>query len=249
MSNSPILVISNGLFMKCKNCGTETDGKFCRNCGQELEIHRITVSHLVHEIVHTFTHLEKGFLFTFRKLLADPGRMQRQYLEGFRVKYQRPFSMFFICSTASALCLYWLNRLSGSSADREQVAFNYFLQHYYVLLHILLLPFYTLITWVLFKPSKYNYAEILVLGMYMLAFMLLLIIPVYLLSAGIPVMKTRFVETTVFAVYNVCTFIRFFNKMAWWKVLIMSIVNLAINYLVYVFIMEWAVKVLANSSH
>ena len=235
--------------MKCKNCGTETDGKFCRNCGQELEIHRITVSHLVHEIVHTFTHLEKGFLFTLRKLLADPGRMQRQYMEGFRVNYQKPFSMFFICSTVSAIVLYWLNRLTGGSPGREQAAFNYFLQHYYVLLHIILLPFYTLVTWLLFKPSKYNYAEILVLGMYMLAFMLLLLIPLYMVSAVIPAMKTRFVETTVFAIYNVWTFIRFFNKMAWWKVLIMSIVNLVINYFVYVFIMEWAVRVLANSSH
>jgi hypothetical protein len=139
--------------------------------------------------------------------------------------------------------------MTESSPGREQAAFNYFLQHYYVLLHIILLPFYTLVTWLLFKPSKYNYAEILVLGMYMLAFMLLLLIPVYLLSAGIPAMKTRFVETIVFAVYNVWTFIRFFNKMAWWKVLIMSIVNLVINYYVYVFFMEWAVRVLANSSH
>ena len=235
--------------MKCKNCGTETDGKFCRNCGQELEIHRITVSHLVHEIVHTFTHLEKGFLFTLRKLLADPGRMQRQYMEGFRVNYQKPFSMFFICSTVSALVLYWLNRLTGSSPGREQAAFNYFLQHYYVLLHIILLPFYTLVTWLLFKSSKHNYAEILVLGMYMLALMLLLLIPLYLVSAGIPAMKTRFAETIVFGIYNVWTFIRFFNKMAWWKVLIMSIVNMIINYFVYVFIMERAVRALANSSH
>lgn len=227
--------------MKCKNCGTETDGRFCRYCGQQLEIHRITVLHLLHEIVHTFTHLEKGFLYTLKKLLTDPGRMQRHYLEGIRVNYQKPFSMFFICGTVSAISLYWLNRIVGSSAGQEQAAFNYFLQHYYVLLHIILLPFYTLVTWLLFKRSKYNYAEILVLGMYMLAFMLLLIIPVYMAGAGIPALKTRFVESAVFAVYNVWTFIRFFNKTAWWKVLIMSIVNLVINYFVYVYIMEWMV--------
>ena len=227
--------------MKCKNCGTETDGKYCRYCGQELEIHRITLSHLVHEIVHTFTHLEKGFLYTLKKLLTDPGRMQRLYLEGFRVNYQKPFSMFFICGTVSAISLYWINRMAGGASGLDQAAFNYFLQHYYVLLHIILLPFYTLVTWLLFRRSKYNYAEILVLGMYMLAFMLLLIILVYLLSAGIPALKTRVVESTVFTVYNVWTFIRFFNKMAWWKVLIMSIVNLIINYFVYIYIMEWVV--------
>ncbi len=233
--------------MKCKNCGTETDGKFCRHCGQQLEIHRITVAHLVHEIVHTFTHLEKGFLFTLRELLTDPGGMQRRYLEGFRVKYQKPFSMFFICGTVSAISLYWLNRIGLSSEAQEQAAFNYFLQHYYVLLHIVLFPFYTLVTWVLFKRSNYNYAEILVLGMYMLAFMLILIIPLHLLGAGVPAMKSRVVESTAFAIYNVWTFIRFFKKIAWWKVLIMSIINLLINYFVYVFIMERAVRALANT--
>ncbi|HZI52731.1 MAG TPA: DUF3667 domain-containing protein [Chitinophagaceae bacterium] len=227
--------------MKCKNCSTESDSKYCPNCGQELVIHRITVPHLLHEIVHTFTHLEKGFLYTLKKLFTDPGRMQRVYLEGFRVNYQKPFSMFFICATISALSLYWINRFSGNSADGRQAAFNYFLQHYYVLLHIILLPFYTLVTWLLFIRSKYNYAEILVLGMYMLAFLLLLLVPMYAISAGVPVLKTRLFETVLFAIYNVWTFIRFFNKTPWWMVIVLSIINMVINYLVYVYIMDWVV--------
>lgn len=199
------------------------------------------MSHLLHEIVHTFTHLEKGFLFTLKALLTDPGRMQRLYLEGFRVNYQKPFSMFFICATASAICLYWINKLSGSYVESGQPEVNYFLQHYYVLLHILLLPFYTLVTWLLFKRSKYNYAEILVLEMYMLAIMLLLLIPVYTFSAIIPALRTRFFEAILFAVYNVWTFIRFFNKTPWWIALVLSVLNLVINYFVYVYIMELVV--------
>lgn len=231
--------------MKCKNCSTESDGKYCPNCGQQLAIHRITVSHLLHELVHTFTHLEKGFLYTLKKLLTDPGRMQRVYLEGFRAYHQKPFSMFFICATISALSLYWINRFSGNSTDEGQAAINYFLQHYYVLLHIILLPFYTLVTWILFIRSKYNYAEILVLGMYMLALMLLLLVPMYVISAGLPVLKTRLFETVLFSVYNVWTFVRFFNKTPWWKVIILSIINMAINYSVFVYIMESAVIKLA----
>ena len=233
--------------MKCRNCGTETEGKFCRHCGQELVIHRITVPHLLHEIVHTFTHLEKGFLYTLKKLLTDPGSMQRKYLGGFRVNYQKPFSMFFICATVSAICLYWFNRVAGRHSDQPgQAALNYFLQHYYVLLHIILMPFYTLVTRALFNRSKYNYAEILVLGMYMLAFMLLLVIPVYAVNAGIPDLNTRVIETVLFAAYNVWTFIRFFNRIPWWNVIILSLINLIINYLVYVSIMEWVVRLLAR---
>jgi len=227
--------------MECKNCGQQSDGKFCPNCGQQMTIYRITLPHLLHEIIQTFTHLEKGFLFTLKKLATDPGHMQRLYLEGNRVHYQKPFSMFFICATISALSLYWINRFAGNSLMPGQEAFNYFLQHYYVLLHVALFPFYTLVTWLLFIRSKYNYAEILVLGMYMVAFMLLLLIFIHAISLWLPFIETRMSEAILFSVYNIWTFIRFFNRTSWWIVIILSIVNLIINFFVYVYIMEWIV--------
>jgi hypothetical protein len=234
-------------FMNCKNCGLQSDGKFCPNCGQQMETYRITLPHLLHEIIHTFTHLEKGFLFTLKKLITDAGRMQRFYLGGYRVYHQKPFSMFFICATISALGLYWINKLSGSSLRPGQEAFNYFLQHYYVFLHVALFPVYTLITWLLFIRSKYNYAEILVLGMYLVAFMLLLLIPIHTVNLIFPSVNTRIIEAAALGIYNIWTFIWFFNKKAWWNVLLLSIVNMSINYFIYLYIMEWLVlKVLAK---
>lgn len=233
--------------MNCKNCGWQTEGKFCRNCGQQLKIGRITLPHLLHETLHTFTHLQKGFLYTLKKLATDPGRMQRLYLEGFRVNHQKPFSMFFICATISALVLYWLSKFAVNSLLPDQEAAHYFLRHYYVLLHVALFPVYTLVTWLLFNRSKYNYAEILVLGMYQVAFMLLLLIPIHVISLWLLSAPTRVIEVIVLSVYNVWTFIRFFKNTSWWKVLFLSIINMAINYFVYVYIMEWIVtEVLAK---
>jgi len=180
--------------MTCLNCGLESNGKFCPNCGQQLEIHRINLPHLMHEILHTFTHLEKGFLYTLKTLIIDPGEMQRLYLEGYRFRHQKPFSMFFICATVSALALYWVNRFSIGDLERGEEAFNYFLQHYYVLLHVILFPVYTLITWLLFIKSRYNYAEILVLGMYMVSFMLVLLIPIHTARLWWSSVNTRIVE-------------------------------------------------------
>jgi len=77
--------------------------------------------------------------------------------------------------------------------------------------------------------------------MYMLAFMLLLLVLVYAISAGVPVLKTRLFETVLFSVYNVWTFVGFFKKTRWWKVIILSIINMVINYFAYVYIMEWVV--------
>lgn len=176
--------------------------------------------------------------------------MQRLYLEGHRARHQKPFSTFFICATISALSLYWIARVTSEAVSPERAAVNYFLQHYYVLLHIALFPFYTLVTWLLFIKSKYNYAELLVLGMYQVAFMLLLLIPVNLIYLVIPFSETRYVEVILITIYNIWTFVQFFNKTPKLQVILLSIVNAAINFFAFSFIMEWIIlNVLAKSSH
>jgi hypothetical protein len=57
---------------------------------------RITGAALVKDIIHFFTHLEKGFLHTSWNLLARPGLVSFNYLEGKRSRYQKPVSYFLI---------------------------------------------------------------------------------------------------------------------------------------------------------
>ena len=73
------------------------------------------------------------------------------------------------------------------------------------------------------------------------AFMLLLLIFIYAISLWLPFIETRMSEAILFSVYNVWTFIRFFHKTSWSIVIIPSIVNLVINFFVYIYIMEWIV--------
>jgi hypothetical protein len=71
-----------------KNCGLQSEGRFSSGCGQPMETHRITFSRLRNEAAHFFTHLNKRFLYTLKMLALQPGRMQREYLEGHRIKHQ-----------------------------------------------------------------------------------------------------------------------------------------------------------------
>jgi len=93
----------------CRSCGNKGSGKYCNSCGQAYGVKRLTVSGIWHEIFHFFTHLDKGFPFTFKKLLLEPGKMQREYAEGARENHQKPFSMYFICLSITALSIYWIN--------------------------------------------------------------------------------------------------------------------------------------------
>src|ERR1041384_3171395 len=90
----------------CQNCGIEGSEIYCGQCGQPLEIKRVTAQHLLHEVAHTFWHLEKGFLYTLKELATTPGTMQRKYLSGIRLRYQKPFPLFAISVTIAALALY-----------------------------------------------------------------------------------------------------------------------------------------------
>ena len=45
----------------CKNCGNEYSENYCNRCGQKT-VHRITLSHVGHEVVHAVTHADKGII-------------------------------------------------------------------------------------------------------------------------------------------------------------------------------------------
>ncbi|HRD56577.1 MAG TPA: hypothetical protein PK504_00945 [Ferruginibacter sp.] len=66
----------------CQNCNNEFNGEFCNQCGQKI-VHRITMPHLWHDLIHAFTHADKGFFHLLIALFKKPGAVAREYiLEG-----------------------------------------------------------------------------------------------------------------------------------------------------------------------
>jgi rRNA maturation protein Nop10 len=137
----------------CKNCGYTTSGNYCEQCGQRTAVAQITLHSIVHEVFHYFTHLDKGFGYTLKKLITEPGTMQRRYIEGERSRHQKPFSMFFICGTISGLGYYFINLGIANLYGLQNETETGFFRHYFVLLQALLLPLYTFITWLCFKSE------------------------------------------------------------------------------------------------
>lgn len=207
----------------CKSCGKEGTGKFCSACGQSYSVKRITLSTILHDVFHFFTHLEKGFGYTLRQLCVAPGAMQREYVEGVRSRHQKPFSMFFICASANAVARYWIQE--GMVKYYHQDAAEATLRHEYQLLLLLIaLPVISLIMWLLFKSSKYNYAEIGVLELYLVSFVLIAIIPITCLKFIWPAMDTAWIEFPLFVAYGVITTIRFFPRSNPWASAVKSVI-------------------------
>jgi hypothetical protein len=220
----------------CQNCGYEGEHVYCSNCGQPLRAKRITLSHLWHEVTHTFWHLEKGFLFTLKELAIKPGTMQRKYLSGLRLHYQKPFPLFALSGTFGALLLFFIYRNATGDVDQ-------FYKHYYFIVQAVLLPFYALITYILFKSPDLYYAEALVMTVYMLGFMSVLIIPLNILSFFLPNLVISLLEIIFLVSYNIWTNLNFFKGKPVWWIIVKSIASIIICYLLsqYVsnLVMEW----------
>jgi hypothetical protein len=211
----------------CKACGTSGSGNFCSSCGQSFKTSRITLPALLHDVFHFFTHLEKGFGYTLKQLIIAPGTMQRDYLEGARSRHQKPFSMFFICATIAAVGRYLIYEVITRYYGIDTTAEANFFHQYWVLLLIALMPFIALLNWLLFYNEKYNYAEMLVVSLYTVAFLFMGALLITLLHLINPHWNTDFIDLGMALTYNMITFYRFFSKSSHWMVLVKAIIGTA----------------------
>jgi hypothetical protein len=232
----------NPEFVKvCKSCGFSGTSNYCSQCGQPFTIKRITLSGLLHDIFHLFTHLDKGFGYTIKKLMVEPGHMQRTYIEGDRVKHQKPFSMFFVCATVAALSRYWIYQALIRYYNIGDISEMNFANELMVIFHIVLLPVYALITYLFFYRSGYNYGEISVLTLYSTSILFLISSVIYLMKFIWPELDTAYIEFPFMLVYNTITYINFFHQQRPWKVALKSLLIISCTFLLIQLIEDFVI--------
>lgn len=79
---------------ECENCGTAMQGRFCHACGQPAERPTTSVRAFVRQAAADITSLDSRILRTLGLLLARPGRLTREYLDGRRIRYTRPLQLY-----------------------------------------------------------------------------------------------------------------------------------------------------------
>lgn len=225
----------------CRQCGASGTGNFCSECGQAFTTERITITTILYEVFNFFTNLDRGFFYTVKRLAVAPGKMQREYIEGQRSRYQKPFSTFFLCGTITAFALY-LIYLTGDKGFFNESR-GEFMRQYYVLVQAALLPFYSLIIWLFFSNHKINYAESLVYFAYTLSSLLLIVIFTNIFDISNHRIPTKYYEIPILLVYFTWSNLNFFAKEPKWKVVLKSILVLLICYFLSNFVgdhvMEW----------
>ncbi|WGM32148.1 DUF3667 domain-containing protein [Brevundimonas sp. NIBR11] len=77
----------------CSDCGEPTTGNFCANCGQPTHVHR-SLLHLGEELLHGVMHFDGRIWRTLPLLIANPGRLTREWVQGKRTRYVSPLAIF-----------------------------------------------------------------------------------------------------------------------------------------------------------
>src|SRR5882762_8751747 len=91
--------------MTCINCATEAEGKFCPQCGQRLDVKRLTFKEGWHDFWARIYGLDGMFPRTFRDLTLRPGYASKEFIRGNRAKYYGPVGYFFLMITLFLLLL------------------------------------------------------------------------------------------------------------------------------------------------
>ncbi len=160
----------------CINCGNIFENKFCNNCGQQTT-HRYTVAHVFHEVTHVFTHADKGIFSFAWHIISKPGIVALDLVEGKRKRYFNLFQFlllivgvttflisktdFIVQATKTINTTNDVKMSAKLGAAQQEISL--LMQKYNNILQMLLIPIFSLFSWLFFARKKYNYAETIVL--------------------------------------------------------------------------------------
>lgn len=79
---------------QCPNCGALLEGPYCSECGQKAEGRIAPLWHMLNEALEAVFELDLRVLHTLPKFLFLPGRLTKEYINGRRRRYIRPFRLY-----------------------------------------------------------------------------------------------------------------------------------------------------------
>lgn len=87
-----------GEMPQCLNCGAHLRGQYCGQCGQRAQNRLISLWELLREAFGDLFELDSRLWKTLVPLLARPGLLTYDYLQGRRARYMPPFRMYLVLS-------------------------------------------------------------------------------------------------------------------------------------------------------
>lgn len=161
----------------CPNCNAVIVDNFCSSCGQK-KFKRIDRKYVIDELQYTVFHTNKGLFYSIKKILQNPGKTAREYIEGNRVNHYKPVLLVFLLSGISAFISYKIlgfNEILNSYFNKGDInakfmnEFMSFISSYNSFLMLLLVPLFAITTKIAFRKWGQNYYEHVVMNCYIVS--------------------------------------------------------------------------------
>jgi hypothetical protein len=81
---------------RCLDCESPLEGRYCSHCGQRDIERKIPLGELLEDLADEFIGLQARLGRTLRALVARPGFLTNEYVEGRRVRYLAPSRLYLI---------------------------------------------------------------------------------------------------------------------------------------------------------
>jgi hypothetical protein len=202
----------------CQNCGAESGGKYCPDCGQEMEIKRLEVKTIFHDVTHGILHWENSILKTFGLMLLKPGNTAASYISGQRKTVVKPFTYFIFIQTIYVLLYHRMNgqyfafmnfNISPTEASQEKVEHIQQMVNAYInYLNYFMPVFFSAFFYLLYKKKTgINFAESTAISFYWVGTTMVFGIVLMLLSLiDIRIWNARIIVSMAFLFYALVQF-------------------------------------------
>lgn len=156
----------------CLNCNYAITKNFCINCGQK-KYKRIDRKYLIDELQYSVIHTNKGFFYSVKNLIINPGKTARDFIEGNRVNHYKPILLAFVLSTISAFLSFKVlnfNEKMHGFYDQKEIPESFardlmaLLSSYSSVMMLVFIPVVSLLTVIAFRKWGQNYYEHIVMN-------------------------------------------------------------------------------------
>ncbi len=178
----------------CLNCNRPLleAQNFCSHCGQKAALKRLNLHDIWHDMVHYFTHADKGIFQLLKALITQTGTVAREYVSGKRKKYFPPLNFFLI---VAALYVFMgsvinyqksntqknssantyksappANILSANNTSVKEANVGRFFAKYANFVAMFAAPYISLLIWLIYIRGPFNFTEHLVANLYLIGF-------------------------------------------------------------------------------
>jgi len=170
--------------MECKNCNSQLtlDSRYCSKCGNRTVSKRLTVKSVLSEFSNQFFNYDNRLLKTFAHLFTKPEVVIDKFIDGSRKTYVNVIGYLALSLTLIGFQIVLLRKFypetmessttSGGldpELERRIAELGPFIFDYLGLIMIIFIPITALATYLIFINKRHNYAEHIVLNLYVTA--------------------------------------------------------------------------------